>query len=330
MNMTGTFAQDFAEARPVAQHCSELTWRGPRPADRSGVIASWKRDLASDLAQDLGQILQGDKLEVTIGDPQVMTGTKVFEKIGPVAVNTLLRIGSGDQTVLLSLDYGTAIALTDRSFGGDGEQPADVPSQLPRSAGLLIEQIASQIAQVIAMARGTGEPARGDVLVRSESVVRLKPFNEGAQISVLEITLAQGEHAQWEMLIALPSERLDELLPKDNSNRSTSSAEAQAAQKRDPYAGVPLALEAVLSEFEMPLGKLQALAPGDEIALTIPRELPLRIGPDVFARGVPGTFEDQMALRLTSVSHRLPLEDEVERPSEMRATMPSTRLETGS
>lgn len=307
MNMSGTFASDFADARPLARHCSELTWRGPRPDEREGVIAAWKRDLASEISDEIGQILQGDKLEVTISDPQTMTGTKVFEGIGAVAANTLLRIGTGDQTVLFSLDYATAIALTDCSFGGEGEAPDSVPSQLPRSAGLLIEQIASSIAQVIAMARGTGEPARGDVLVRSESVVRLKPFNADADICVFNITLAQGAFVEWKMIIALPSEGLDELLPKSASNRSKVAAQASPTASFDPYAGVPLKLEAVLTEFEMPLGKLEGLAPGDEIALSIPHELPLRIGEDVFAHGKLGTLENHLALRLTKVPHRLPI-----------------------
>lgn len=302
MNMSGTFAQDFAFARPVAQHCTELTWRGPRPEERDGVISAWKRDLSGELAQELGQVLQGDKLEVTINGPDVMTGSQVFEKIGPVAVNSLLRIGSGDQTVLLSLDYATAIALTDCSFGGEGALPTDVPTQLPRSAGLLVEQLGAQIAQAIALVRGTGEPARGDVLVRSESVVRLKPFNAEAAISVLDLTVAQGAFVEWKMVIALPSERLEELLPKANSNRSASNKKTNKGD--DPYGAVPLSVGAVLGEFEMSLARLEKLAPGDEIALTIPRELPLRVGDDVFAFGVPGTKENQMALRLTSVPHR--------------------------
>lgn len=306
MNMSDTFAQDFAHARPVAQHCSELTWRGPRPDEREGVIAQWRRDLAGELARELGQILQGDKLDVTISDQKVMSGTQAFEKIGPVAVNALLRIGTSDQTVLLSLDYGTAIALTDCSFGGDGSVPDNVPAQLPRSATLLVEQFAASIAQVIAMSRETGEPPHGDVLVRSESVVRLKPFNADAEITVLEMTLAQGAFAEWNVLIAFPSERLDELLPKSGSNRSKSSAQSKTVQMSNPCESVPLKLEALLTEFEMPLGKLERLSPGDEIALSIPRELLLRIGGDVFAHGVPGTFENQMALRLTKVPECFP------------------------
>lgn len=304
MNMAGAFAQDFAGSRPLARHCSELTWRGPRPEEREGAIAVWKRDLAGEMAQELGQMLQGEKLEVTISGPNMMTGQAVFDKIGDVAVNTLMRIGTGDQTVLLSLDYSTAISLTDCSFGGEGSPPDTVPSKLPRSAGLLVEQFAASIAQVIAMAKAPGEPARGDVLVRSESVVRLKPFSAEAEIVVLDMTLAKGAFVEWQMVIAFPVERLDDLLPPSNSTRSTSAKGAGPGKDADPYAGVPLELEAVLSEIEMPLGRLEKLAPGDEIPLKIPKELTLRIGDDVFARGVPGTFENQMALRLTHVPHQ--------------------------
>ncbi len=302
MNMAGAFSADFAHARPVAQHCSELTWRGPRPEERDGAVLAWKRDLASEMAQELGQILTGEKLEVTISDLASMTGAEVFEKIGESAVNTLLRIGTGDQTVLLSLTNSTAIALTDCSFGGEGGAPDDVPAQLPRSAGLLVEQFGASIARVIAMARGINEPAHGDVLVRSESVVRLKPFSAEAQVTVLDITIAKGAFIEWQMLIALPTEQLDDLLPKANSNRSVLSEKDSLGA--DPCANVPLVLEAVLTEIELPLAKIERLQPGDEIALNIPRELPLRIGSDVFAHGVPGTFEDHMALRLTRVPHR--------------------------
>jgi len=302
MNMAGSFAADFATARPVASHCSELTWRGPRPEEREGAIVAWKRDLASEMAQELGQILTGEKLEVTISELEFMTGAEVFSKIGESAVNTLLRVGTGDNTVLLSLANSTAIALTDCSFGGEGAAPDQVPTQLPRSAGLLVEQIGASIARVFAMVRDVGEPARGEVLVRSDSVLRLKPFSAEAQITVVNITIAKGAFIEWEMLIAFPTEQLDDLLPKANS--TSASLSQPDSQGGDPYENVPLVLEAVLTEFELPLARIERLQPGDEIALKIPREMALRIGDDVFAHGVPGTFENQMALRLTRVPHR--------------------------
>ena len=302
MNMAGSFAADFATGRAVAQHCSELTWRGPRPEEREEVILAWKRDLASEMAQELGQILTGEKLDVMIGEIETVTGAHVFAKIGESAVNTLLRIGTGDQTVLLSLSNSTAIALTDCSFGGEGAAPDEVPSKLPRSAGLLVEQFGASIARVFAMAREVNEPARGEVLVRSDSVLRLKPFSAEAEITVLNITVAKGAFVEWEMLIAFPNEQFDELLPKANSSRSVSAQPEHLGA--DPYANVPLMLEAVLTEFELPLARIEQLQPGDEIALKIPRELPLRIGNDVFAHGVAGTLENHMALRLTRVPHK--------------------------
>ena len=116
MSMEGAFEQTFADARPVAQHCAELTWRGPRPEERAEHLSSWCRDLGPELAQELSQLLSGGKLSVTIAEPETKIGQEVFDQIGPVAVNTLLRCGDPDQTILLSIDYSTAVALTDASL----------------------------------------------------------------------------------------------------------------------------------------------------------------------------------------------------------------------
>lgn len=305
MNMAGTFAESFAGARPVAQHCPELTWRGPRPEERAEAVSAWCRDLAQDLAQELGLILSGGKLHVTVSEPEMTDCAGVFDTIGPVAVNTLLRCGAGDATVLLSLDYATAIALTDCSFGGEGNPPDAVPSQLPRSAAMLIEQFAGTIAQVIAMVRNSAEPARGDVLVRSESVTRLKPFSAQAEVALFRITLAMGAFAEWNLLLAVQSDRLDGLLPGAGSAKSSPrSGPRQGYAEGGPFASMPLRLEAVLSELDLPLARLDDLAPGDELPLVIPRELALRIGEDVFAHGVPGTSDNHLALRLTRVPYK--------------------------
>jgi len=138
MNMDPSFAlsgaASFADARPLAQHCAELTWRGPRPEERAENVSAWCRDLGKELAQELGQLFSGGKFKATVAEPEMICGKDVFERIGKVAVNSLLRCGEGDQTMLFSLDYATAIALTDCSFGGDGAIPQDAPEQLPRSA----------------------------------------------------------------------------------------------------------------------------------------------------------------------------------------------------
>ena len=298
MNMAGAFAAGFADARPVAQHCPELTVRGPRPEERAEHVAAWCRELAVDLAQELGQLFSAGKLHVTLAEPEMLTGQAVFERIGPVAVNSLLRCGADGQTVLLSLDYATAIALTDCSFGGEGNPPDAVPSQLPRSAALLVEQFAGTIAEVIALARsGGGAEVRGDVLLRSDSVSRLKPFAPDAQVACFALTLAQGAFAEWNAILAVASEGLDSLLP--GFAAPTPRRRAPGDPASGPFAAMPLALEAVLGEFELSLELLERLAPGDEIPLAIPRELPLKAGGTVLALGALGTMDNCMALRVT-------------------------------
>ncbi|MHA7820965.1 MAG: FliM/FliN family flagellar motor switch protein [Erythrobacter sp.] len=311
--MAATFAEDFADARAVARHCAELTWRGPRPEERSENLSAWRRDLAGELAQELGQLFSGSRLLISIAEPEMITGEEVFERIGPVAVNSLLRCGSSEQTVLLSLDYATTIALTDRSFGGEGNLPEEVPAQLPRSASMLAEQFAAMTADVIALSRGADAATRGDVLVRSESVTRLKPFSAEVEVALFELTLTQGAFAECKALLAVASDRLDGLLPGMSSGRTVRAKPAQPSDgTHGPVATVPLGLEAVLSEFEISLEWLEKLAPGDEIPLTMPREVPLRVGQQLLALGALGTLDNHMALRVTRLpdqSQRFEVQD---------------------
>lgn len=322
MNMAGAFAENFADARAVAQHCAELTWRGPRPEERSENLSAWCRDLASELAQELGQLFSAGRLHVTVSEPEMIAGHEVFERIGPVAVNSLLRCGATDQTVLLSIDYATAIALTDCSFGGEGNPPDQVPAQLPRSASMLVEQFASMTADVIALSKGPSVGVRGDVLVRSESVTRLKPFSAEVEVALFRLTLAQGAFAEWNAWLAVASDRLDGLLPGVTPTHPARSKHAPPSDGTSgPFAEVPLAIEAVLSEFDMSLERLENLAPGDEIALTVLGEVPLRVGEKVLAHGAVGTLDNHMALRITrlpgapkpapAASHRIDLADDL-------------------
>ncbi|QFT76712.1 flagellar motor switch protein FliM [Erythrobacter sp. THAF29] len=300
-------SQAFAAARPVAQHCAELVTRGPRPEERAEALAAWRRDLASVLARDLAQLLSGDRPKVSIGEPETLTGKEAFERIGPVAAYSLLRCGESQTTVLLSFDFATAIALTDRSFGGEGKPVEDIPEQLPRSATLLVEQFAVLTARAIGAA-GDGEAGdatnasvSGDVIARSDSAARLKPFGPDTECAVLTVQISAGADLSWSALLALPADRLDILLPGTDrtcGQRQTLSPET-AATKR-PFARIPLTLEAVLAEIDLSLGRLGALKPGDEIPLAMPRTVPLKVGEEVFAHGTLGTFEDRMALRLTA------------------------------
>jgi flagellar motor switch/type III secretory pathway protein FliN len=108
----------------------------------------------------------------------------------------------------------------------------------------------------------------------------------------------------WSARLALRADRLDDLLPGIGSAQA---AAQETGHKTEPtsgsigaFAAIPLPLEAVLAEFDMALGRLERLRPGDHIPIPVAREIPLRIGNRIVARGRVGTCEDRMALRLTS------------------------------
>lgn len=305
-------AQDFAAVRPAAQHCRELTahgmGRGPRPEDRAMLLAAWRRDLARVLAEELSGLLAGDRLDVSVPEPETLQGSAVLARIGPVAANSLLRVGPGGETALAVFDFATAIALTDRSFGGDGKLAFDVPDQLPRSAALLVDEIAATIAGAITRASlgdhapPPGEVPRGEVIVRSESAGRLKPFDPDAPVQLFALAITNREGCEWRCLLAVAEERMARLLPAPGRARlpfGTRTRRPPADPMAAPFAGVPLPLHVVLAEVDLSLARLQTLAPGDTLPLAMGRQVPLMLGDKLVAHGSIGTLEDRMALRLT-------------------------------
>jgi len=307
----------FAAARPAAVHCAELTQRGPRPEERAALMAAWRRDLARLLADDLSGLVSGDRLDVSISEPEHMTGADALRRIGPVAANSLLRVGMsgepGGETALLSFDFATAIALTDRSFGGDGRAIGAVPETLPRSAALLAEEAATMIAGAITRAslgdmpppastaprRSGGGPMAGEVIVRSESASRLKPFALDAQTLLFTLDIANRQGCTWRASLAIAADRMGRLLPGGGRRYRTRTPRAPSTGRQAPFADMPLPLHVVLAEFDLSLARLQTLGPGDTIPLAMDRQVPLMVGDTVLAHGAVGTAEDRMAIRLT-------------------------------
>lgn len=298
---------DFAPARAAAVHCAELTTRGPRPEESAALMAAWRRDLARLLADDLSGLLSGDRLDVSITDPERLTGADALRRIGMLAANSLIRCGATAETALLSFDFATAIALTDRSFGGDGRVTGNVPEALPRSAALLVEETATMIAGAITAASygdmppPAGASTRGEVIVRSESAARLKPFALDAQTLFFVVEIANRQGCTWRAALAVSAERMARLLPGGGRRLRPRAPRAPASPMSAPFADVPLALHVVLAEFDLSLTRLQSLAPGDTIPLAMGRQVPLLAGETLVAHGAVGTAEDRMAIRLTRI-----------------------------
>lgn len=297
-------AHDFAPARAAAQHCAALLARAPRPEERTALIDIWRRDLARMLTDNLSALLAGDRLAVSVSAPEALRGKAVLERIGTLAVNSLLRCGESGETALLSVDFATAIALTDRSFGGEGKYTGETPEQLPLSAALLVDEAAAAIAQAITRASFGDAPipadgrTRGAVIVRSESAARLKPFAADAPCLLFAIIIANQQGCEWRTTLALTAERMERLLPGAGRPPRPRTALAPASGMAAPFAAIPLPLQVVVAECNMSLARLKALAPGDCIPLTMGRQVPLKLGERVLAHGTIGTSADRMAIRL--------------------------------
>lgn len=301
-------AHDFAAVAPAAQHCAELVARGPRPEERAGAIAAWRRDLARHCASGLGALLSGDRLNAEVSAPETLSGAAVLERIGPVAANSLLRCaGLPEAAVMLSFDHATVLALAERSFGGAGRVGAASLNPLPRSAQLLCDEIAGLIAGALGAARlGDGAQGagleKGEVIVRSENAARLRPFDPAAACLWIGLRLANDEGCEWTAHLALAADRLDDLLPVPAA--VPASCHGELAAGSDPaaiFGTIPLGLRAVLAQFRLTLSQLDRLAPGDTIPLNVPHAVPLHLGEALVAHGSIGTLEDHLALRLTHV-----------------------------
>jgi flagellar motor switch protein FliM len=301
-------AHDFAPVAVAAQHCAELVARGPRPEERAGAIAGWRRDLARHCASGLGSLLSGDRISAEVAELETLSGAEVLERIGPVAANSLLRCaGLPEAAVMLTFDHATVLALAERSFGGEGRVGAPVLDPLPRSAQLLCDEIAGLIAGALGAAR-LGEASedaglpQGEVIVRSESAARLRPFSPDAQCLWIALRLANNAGCEWTGHLALAADRLDDLLPAASPlSRGSTAGIQQASDSKSTFGTIPLGLRAVLAQFQLTLSQLDRLAPGDTIALNVPRAVPLHLGDALVAHGSIGTLEDHLALRLTHV-----------------------------
>lgn len=301
----------FTPARAAAVHCAELTTRGPRPEESAALMAAWRRDLARLLADDLSGLLSGDRLDTSVSEPERMAGADALRRIGPLAANTLIRCGASGETALLSFDFATAIALTDRSFGGDGRITGSIPEALPRSAALLVDETACLIAGAITRASFGDMPppsgaaaalARsGEVIVRSESAARLKPFALDAEALFITLEIANRQGSTWRASLALGAERMPRLLPGGGRPARARTPRKPATGMAAPFADMPLPLHVVLAEFDLSLARLQTLAPGDTIPLAMGRQVPLWAGETLVAHGAVGTAEDRMAIRLTRI-----------------------------
>jgi flagellar motor switch protein FliM len=285
--------------RPLAQHSARLAVRGPAPEELAGTLAEAAARLEKALAEGLRPLLSGELAVVTCGKVEKAAAPRLHKMIDAVAVNLLLEDVGGAQ-VLASLDYGSALVLTDQVFGGAGETPTQLPDRLPAATDLTMARFAEVLGDALGKAFEQVDPLK--LALRSDVLGKLVRARDDDLFLTVRCTVALPEKPAWGLLLVLRQSQAELLLAEGVRSGGGKSEVPTDQVLAEPFASVPLNLVAVLAEMQLPVSRVSALQPGDTIALSIPAQVPLRLGDLTLASGQAGTADGGMALRLTTIS----------------------------
>jgi flagellar motor switch protein FliM len=278
--------------RRTAGHCDALLKRRVAPADLAADFERFGERLAGTLRPAIAAACSDPALQIRSLGVRSATRAQLAEACGPLAANSLHHFGADERQLLLSIEARALLEQLDRAFGGTGFVEHKLPIELPLSADLLARRLekpalAAIAAQVQGMDFRPGE--------RGSDVAQLCPFKAEAGLSLLELEV--GDSRPWRIMVALETEAFAALLPRSPSRRPTAARKSEAHEA--PFAGLPLTASATLVDMEVPLHRLTDLQPGDVLPIMVARNVPLRIGDIVLARGSIGEVDDQVALQIT-------------------------------
>jgi flagellar motor switch protein FliM len=286
----------FVAERALAQHCPELLRQGSddvAPAELLPALARVATKLGRHFAAALSPLIGGQDLTVQAAAPRESTAAALVQEIAPLAANSVFVLGSA--SLLASFDAAAVLRMIDRAFGGTGKSPAQLPATFPASAGVLIRQLESIVAQGIAGTIGAAiEPLR-----RGGSLAELEPFAGETPLAILTLTVEEAGSEPWPVQLALPLDSLADLVGEGGKAPARTPASAQTNPTEEPYCDLPLTLSAVIVDMRLPMSALTELAPGTLLPVSVARNVPLRIGDKTIAYGGIGSVDDRVAIQIT-------------------------------
>jgi flagellar motor switch protein FliM len=283
-------------AGPRANHCPDLLRRAATPAEPETRFAEISADLAGAFCSRLSGLLGGARLRATCTPVDPLPVGDLAAKVGSPAAHSVLHFPAAAANVLLSIPLQDLLALTDRAFGGSGDGAEQLPEELPLTADLVAGQLEDMLAQSFASALGSF--AQPDISGRGPDLSRLEPFAGLAECRTFTVTVSETDGPSWTFRLTVCSQGFATLFAAKPKIATARPARDPAGT---PFADVPLAVEAVVAEFTLPLARLSALKCGDTIPLTLSREVPLRILETTIAYGSVGAADERAALQLTRV-----------------------------
>lgn len=296
---------DLVAARRAVQHCAELLGTGQAPFDLDAACAEFAAELALGLPDLLHPLLIGARPVVCAQAPDTVAASTLAGSWSGPSIHYAVTPARGVPPFVASFDNALALALTDRLFGGAGARVDAAPLSLPQSVVLSAERLVRAVgAALAALCSAPAPAAAGSTPDISANPVlrRLGLFKRNERAVRFDFVIEQDGQEAWTLHLAAPLAALVPLLEQ----RAACGARPAPADARDPLSGalaaIPLPLTAVLADLHLPLSRLAQLQPGDCIALSPRREVPLSIGHRVIACGTVGAFDERCALRLTRLT----------------------------
>ncbi len=259
--------------------------------------------LARLLPPGLADLAGGEPPEVDARSPRETTAAELIGEVGALAANSLLAIGGENAVLLSSIDARAVLRLVDRAFGGTGQAPATLPASFPMSADLMVQRLEARLTNLLGQALGSDDAEMVRTLRRDSNLAELGAFSGDTRLAVLELEVAEGISAPWSIILALPFPTLAALFGHGERAPAAHQTGPRAADPAAaPFADMPLPLNAVLVDMQVPLATISVLEPGMVLPVSVARNVPLKIGGITIAHGSVGVQDDRTAIKLTQIA----------------------------
>jgi flagellar motor switch protein FliM len=286
--------QDFPQAAGLAaNHCDALLKRRAAPAELAPEFERLGERLAGPLRRCLEEAWGDRALQVRSLGSRATSVSGLSEAAMAPAALSLHGFGH-DHELLLCIDGRAVLEQLDRALGGTGEIAGELPEALPFSADLLAKRLEAQVMAVVSGELGGIEFRAGE---RGGDAGALVNCSAEAELTLLRFEVRGGGARAWPMSVAVETEHLSVLLPR-RSSRQADRAPRKRSVGEAPFGVLPLAASASLVDMAVPLVCLAELTPGAVLPIKVARNVPLRIGETIVARGAIGEVDDQVALQI--------------------------------
>jgi len=209
---------------------------------------------------------------------------------------------------LIVLDGKFVLELLDQFFGGTGQAPDVLPTELSPAAEAMASRLGDMLSEPLKnawkpLARLDFRPGKIE-----QSASLLTDFDSEDAVVVTRFGLAASEGVPTFLDIVYPVAALKAYTPT-----LTGKVHGRTAAEPDPawrlglsraVMGVRFPVRSVLAEPMIPLAKLLELKAGDVIPISFGNDVPVMVGRDRLGIGTVGTSNGRAAIRLTSLERK--------------------------